>query len=152
MMPGHASRCRIIRIIITDHQTIYRNIHFSALYKFRPSVNGFRKFLGGCRFPVYHIKSQFFQKVHPLSPRYHRLIQMHQCKCMKPDMACLHFCRIFQIQRSGCQISRICIFFIVILNHVVDLCKICIGYGSFSSHNQMPLIRNLLRESSDRTL
>ncbi len=87
MMPGHASRCRIIRIIITDHQTIYRNIHFSALYKFRPSVNGFRKFLGGCRFPVYHIKSQFFQKVHPLSPRYHRLIQMHQCKCMKPDMA-----------------------------------------------------------------
>ena len=151
MMSGHTAGCRIIRIIITDNQPVYRHIHLSIFYFLCPSFNRLRKHTGICCFPVHNIESQIFQKLHALSPGKYLIVQMYQCKCMKLNMTVFYFFRIIQIQGSRCQISWIGIFFIIILDHIIDQSKIRIRDCCLSSNDQMSLIFYFLRKSTDGT-
>ena len=149
MMSGHTAGCRIVRIIIADDQSVYRHIHLSAFYFLRPPLNRLRKSAGIRCFPVHNIKSLFFQKLHTRSPGTHLFIQMYQCKCMKLNMTVLYFFWIIQIQCSGCKVSWIGIFFVIILDHIINQGKIRIRDCSLSANDQMSLIFYLLRKSAD---
>ncbi len=60
--------------------------------------------------------------------------------------------RIIQIQGSCCEVSRIGVLFVLILDRVIDHIKVRVGDRRLTAHDQMPLIRDLLRKTADGSL
>ena len=147
MVSGNAPRSGVVRIVIADNQTVHGQIHLSVLHPFCPAFHHIGN-TGRVRlFPVNHHESFLLKELHPLPPGYDVILKMHQRKGMETHPSLLHLFRIVKAQRTGSQVAGIGIFFIVILNGIVNQGKIRIGNHCLPANHQMALILYFQRKS-----
>ena len=96
MMTGYRSGSSIHGIIITDDQSIHRNIHLPALNLMRPTCNHFIQTVLIAPFPFNCKESFLIQIIHLLSERPDSFFTVNQRECMEIYTAFLYLLRIIQ--------------------------------------------------------
>ena len=122
VMSRHGTRSRVVRVVICDDQPVHRIVHLPALHPLRPFINGIRQLAPAARLIVHGSKAEPAEIAHPLAPRDHRSVQMHQRKCPVRHASARHLIcpRLVQRQRARDEIARVGIFVIVIVQLIIE--------------------------------